>query len=81
MRHSGYCYCKSRQKLYEDRLLLQIVSCGVKKRKLSNLPLTCFRFAELQEVKCTAAGRMLFLRFKASTGDAMGMNMVSKVTA
>jgi len=37
------------------------------------------RFTELQEIKCAMAGKLLFLRFKATTGDAMGMNMVSKV--
>lgn len=36
------------------------------------------RFARLQEVKCAMAGRQLFMRFSCSTGDAMGMNMVSK---
>ncbi|XP_057300063.1 3-hydroxy-3-methylglutaryl-coenzyme A reductase 2-like [Hydractinia symbiolongicarpus] len=36
------------------------------------------RFAELQSVKCVVASRLLFIRFKSSTGDAMGMNMVSK---
>ena len=37
------------------------------------------RFTELRSVKCAVAGRLLFLRFRATTGDAMGMNMVSKV--
>ena len=36
-------------------------------------------FARLQKIQCAVAGRMLFLRFKATTGDAMGMNMISKV--
>ena len=37
------------------------------------------RFARLQSVKSVVAGRLLFVRFVATTGDAMGMNMVSKV--
>ncbi|KAM0838795.1 hypothetical protein ACQ4PT_060732 [Festuca glaucescens] len=36
------------------------------------------RFAKLQGVKCAMAGRNLYMRFTCSTGDAMGMNMVSK---
>ncbi|KAG8049784.1 hypothetical protein GUJ93_ZPchr0009g325 [Zizania palustris] len=36
------------------------------------------RFARLQQVKCAMAGRNLYMRFTCSTGDAMGMNMVSK---
>lgn len=36
------------------------------------------RFARLQGVQCAMAGRNLFMRFTCSTGDAMGMNMVSK---
>lgn len=38
------------------------------------------RFARLQNIKSSLAGRYLFLRFVASTGDAMGMNMLSKGT-
>ncbi|XP_057794739.1 3-hydroxy-3-methylglutaryl coenzyme A reductase 1-like [Salvia miltiorrhiza] len=36
------------------------------------------RFARLQNVQCAIAGKNLYIRFSCSTGDAMGMNMVSK---
>ncbi|KAJ4846621.1 3-hydroxy-3-methylglutaryl-coenzyme A (HMG-CoA) reductase isozyme [Turnera subulata] len=36
------------------------------------------RFGRLQSIKCALAGRNLYIRFACSTGDAMGMNMVSK---
>nr|QEP49709.1 3-hydroxy-3-methylglutaryl CoA reductase [Inonotus obliquus] len=38
------------------------------------------RFAKLRGLKCALAGRTLFIRFATSTGDAMGMNMISKGT-
>ncbi|KAF8271883.1 hydroxymethylglutaryl-coenzyme A reductase-domain-containing protein [Lactarius quietus] len=38
------------------------------------------RFAKLQKLKTAMAGRMLFVRFATTTGDAMGMNMISKGT-
>jgi hydroxymethylglutaryl-CoA reductase (NADPH) len=38
------------------------------------------RFARLQRVHPRVAGRYLYIRFVASTGDAMGMNMLSKGT-
>lgn len=38
------------------------------------------RYAKLQKIRVQNAGRHLFMRFVAKTGDAMGMNMVSKVS-
>lgn len=38
------------------------------------------RFARLISMRTALAGTLLFVRFKATTGDAMGMNMVSKGT-
>lgn len=38
------------------------------------------RFAKLQKLKCALAGRTLYVRFATKTGDAMGMNMISKGT-
>ncbi|KAG8904369.1 3-hydroxy-3-methylglutaryl-coenzyme A (HMG-CoA) reductase isozyme [Tulasnella sp. 403] len=35
-------------------------------------------FGRLQSISCALAGRTLYIRFSASCGDAMGMNMVSK---
>lgn len=35
-------------------------------------------YARLQSIKTALAGTNLYIRFKAATGDAMGMNMISK---
>jgi hydroxymethylglutaryl-CoA reductase (NADPH) len=36
-------------------------------------------FGQLRAAHCTVAGRNVFVRFVCFAGDAMGMNMVSKV--
>eukprot|EP00871_Galdieria_phlegrea_P004233 jgi/Galph1/4810/GphlegSOOS_G3501.1 len=47
---------------------------------LSNQFNSTSRYGRLQSIKVAIAGRNLYLRFKCSSGDAMGMNMVSKGT-
>ncbi|XP_045427559.1 3-hydroxy-3-methylglutaryl-Coenzyme A reductase isoform X3 [Pipistrellus kuhlii] len=37
------------------------------------------RFARLQKLHMSVAGRNLYIRFQSRSGDAMGMNMISKV--
>uniref|UniRef100_A0A9L0JME1 3-hydroxy-3-methylglutaryl-coenzyme A reductase n=1 Tax=Equus asinus TaxID=9793 RepID=A0A9L0JME1_EQUAS len=38
------------------------------------------RFARLQKLHTSVAGRNLYIRFQSRSGDAMGMNMISKGT-
>ncbi len=46
--------------------------------ELSAIFSTTTRFGKLKSVTANVAGRMIYLRFLCSTGDAMGMNMVGK---
>nr|AKT44577.1 3-hydroxy-3-metylglutaryl-CoA reductase [Trypanosoma cruzi] len=36
------------------------------------------QYGKLNSLKCVLAGRKAYLRFRATTGDAMGMNMITK---
>lgn len=47
-------------------------------KKLQAVFDTTTAHGKLQALSCTVAGRYVYIRFKASTGDAMGMNMVGK---
>ncbi|MCD7460658.1 3-hydroxy-3-methylglutaryl-coenzyme A (HMG-CoA) reductase isozyme [Datura stramonium] len=50
----------------------------IKFETLANVFNRSSRFARLQRIQCAIAGKNLYMRFVCSTGDAMGMNMVSK---
>ncbi|KAF2737704.1 hypothetical protein EJ04DRAFT_574433 [Polyplosphaeria fusca] len=47
-------------------------------RTMKNAFNSTSRFARLQSMKTAIAGTNLYIRFKTTTGDAMGMNMISK---
>lgn len=47
-------------------------------KRLSRIFDKSSRFARLQSITCSISGRNLYPRFACGTGDAMGMNMVSK---
>lgn len=47
-------------------------------RTMKNAFNSTSRFARLQYMKTAIAGTNLYVRFKTTTGDAMGMNMISK---
>jgi len=54
------------------------VSDPSRMEQLSEWFSTTTNFGQLRAVTPTVAGRYVYLRFEASTGDAMGMNMVGK---
>jgi hydroxymethylglutaryl-CoA reductase (NADPH) len=47
-------------------------------RTIKNAFNSTSRFARLDALKTVIAGTKLYIRFKTTTGDAMGMNMISK---
>ncbi|KAG5459056.1 MAG: 3-hydroxy-3-methylglutaryl-CoA reductase, partial [Olpidium bornovanus] len=52
--------------------------CGAGQAAVKEAFESTSRFARLRNVKVALAGRLVFVRFSTATGDAMGMNMISK---
>jgi len=49
-------------------------------KKITEIFNSTSRFGKLTSIKVALAGRNVYMRFKSETGDAMGMNIVSKGT-
>lgn len=63
--------------LYSSALSFMKVNFG---QMMMSLMCVFCRFARLERLQVTLAGRNLYIRFQSQTGDAMGMNMMSKVS-
>ncbi|KAL9546246.1 hypothetical protein MBANPS3_006749 [Mucor bainieri] len=63
-----------------------IIDAGLCKRWLDHEGFECVaeafnstsRFARVRKLQVAMAGKLLYIRFSTTTGDAMGMNMISK---
>ncbi|KAG0336245.1 3-hydroxy-3-methylglutaryl-coenzyme A (HMG-CoA) reductase isozyme [Podila humilis] len=63
-----------------------VIEAGAAKKWLENEGLQVMqdafnsttRFGRLRKLKVAVAGRLVYIRFTTTTGDAMGMNMISK---
>ena len=60
--------------------LAEWVKSPINRDKISAVFEKGSRFLKLNEIQTWPAGRILYIRFVAKTGDAMGMNMVSSAT-
>ena len=67
--------CKSAKEAYEVQTF-----CENNFNEISAEFNSTSTYARLQSIKSTIVGKYIFLRFKCTTGDAMGMNMVCKGT-
>ncbi|ORX50128.1 3-hydroxy-3-methylglutaryl coenzyme A reductase [Hesseltinella vesiculosa] len=56
----------------------QWVDHGDGKRVLTEAFNSTSRFARVRSLKVALAGKLVYIRFATTTGDAMGMNMISK---
>ncbi|KAG0257661.1 3-hydroxy-3-methylglutaryl-coenzyme A (HMG-CoA) reductase isozyme [Linnemannia exigua] len=75
--------CMTRAPCVEFPSIIQASACkkwleGHGFKKMQDAFRSTSRFCSLLKIKAAVAGRLVYIRFSASTGDAMGMNMVTK---